>query len=294
MDKYGKQQFYINRDSSYELLIYKKYLKVQDEIDVVSENKTYIGQLIFYLQGCPALKSKLRNLKYAKKSLENLFVAYYTNCNSSGIKFQKKTEKTVTEVGLLTGLSLTSVTFKGNGPKAAYLENIDYKPSLNFSAGLFFDAILSRNQGKWSLYNELNFSSYKFNGSFDDYKNEFEYTIASTSIGYSYLKMNNMLRFKYPVGNLFLFVNAGISNGYALSEVNYRKEEQRFFSIVRVKEGKAINDTRKYEQGYILSLGTKLKRYSFEVRYEKANGMSVYRDITSSVTRYYFLVGYRF
>lgn len=292
-NKFDNDQYYIKKDISYELLVYKKYLENQEGIKVVTENKRYRGQLSLYLYDCPTIQSKLENTKYEKKSLEDIFLFYY-NCTQSGIKFQKKTEKISTEIGILAGMSLTYLKFSSQFKTFAYLINTDFHQSVNFPIGLFIELILPRNQRKWSICNELSFSSYKVNGSFDDYKNINEYTISNITFGYSYLKMINVLRYKYPIGNIFIYLNAGISNGFVISETNYLKQETKFYFTIRDEEDKALRDTRKYEQGYTFGLGTKFKKYSFEIRWEKGNGMSEFTALSSSTTKYYFLLGYRF
>lgn len=290
-NKAGKDQFYIKQDSSFNLLVYKKYLKDQDGRTTVLENKRFIGQLTIYFKDCSTIQSKLNDAEYQRNSLENLFLSYY-KCTSSAIDFQKKTEKTKTEFGVLAGMSLTSLKFKS--VDYIYLVNAGYPLSANFAAGLFFNVILPRNQGKWSVNNELIFTSYKVSGRYEVYENENKYTITSTTLGYSYLKLNTMIRFTYPVKKFFLFVNAGMSNGYAVIEKNYAKVESKLFTQVRVEEGKALNYTRRYELGFLLGVGVLVKKFSFDVRYERGNGMSDFVYLSSPVNRIYFLLGYRF
>ena len=288
-NKVGKNQFYIRQDTTHNLLGYKKYYKIQDGEKGIAENNKFLGQLSFYLQDCPAIQSKLKSTVYTKKSLEDLLLYYY-NCTQSNFEFQKKREKTVMEFGLLTGLSLSSIKFN----TIPYLEKADYQLSANFSAGLFFEVVPPRNQRKWSLCNELIFSSYKIKGIYNDYTNENNYTIYHATIGLSYLKMNNLLRYKYPVGRFFVYLNAGISNGFAVRETNKLKTEHKIYSSGSVNEGLALNEIRKYEQGYILGLGTKIKRYSFEIRSEKGNGISESSTLKSTTNRYFFLLVYKF
>lgn len=120
---------------------------------------------------------------------------------------------------------------------------------------MFLDLILARNQGKWSLYNELLFTTYKNQGYHERFENERYYGITTTEIGNSYLKLNNLIRFKYPVGKLFLFLNGGMSNGLSFSEINYKRRELKFYSTERVVEEPALASTRKYEQGLLLGTG---------------------------------------
>ncbi|MDP1623800.1 MAG: hypothetical protein Q8M08_15850 [Bacteroidales bacterium] len=293
-NKLGMEQFYIGKDSGYELLVYKKYLKNEDGRSVIVENKKYIGQLTIYLGECATLREKLTNADYQKNSLENIFLAYY-KCTQAEIRFHKKTEKVINSFGVIAGASLSSLTFRSSEEEAfADLINSNYKMSVNFTVGLFYDLGLARNNRKWSICNEIIFTTFKVDGRYDDYFSEEKYSVTYTTLGYSYLKLNNMIRFKYPVGKFFIYLNAGISNGYAIIEKNYKKKESTLFTQKRVEEGKALNDTRRYELGFNAGLGTKFKRYSFEIRYENANGMSNYMTLKSTTNRLYLLLGFKF
>lgn len=287
----GRDNFYIKQETGLELLIYKRYLKQQDDKWVSVENRNYVGQLALYLSDCETINSKLENTSYERTSLIKLF-QYYYNCSPQDISFQRKTDRIHSELGLLTGVSFTSLELLSD--EFQYLVYADYNPSFNLSAGFFLDLILPRDQGKWSIYNELLLTTYKVNGSYEEFVTENDYTITTTEIGYSYLNINNLVRFKYPVGQCYLFLNGGISNGFAVSESNYKKEESKFYTTSRVNEGLAINDTRKYEQGFIFGTGVRYDRFSFEIRYELRNGMSKYVTLNSSTRRYFLQLSYRF
>jgi hypothetical protein len=283
----GKDQFYIKNDSSYELLIYKKYKKEIDDRIAVNENKKFRGQLSFYMSDYPKIQARLSSINYAKDDLEKLFDEYY-KATQSEFEFHKKKDRTNVEAGLLTGLSLTSLKFSGDA--YFYFVKKDFKQSLNVPIGLFADVILRRNRRKWSIYNELIFTSYKAASTFTDYESANNYTIYNTMLKFSWLKMNNMIRFKFPINKAFIFFNAGVSNGYIISETNHVRRVNTFYSTVRPSEGKALYTTHKYEPGYNFGMGTRFRNYSIEFRFENANGVS----LNSSTRRYYFIVGYRF
>jgi hypothetical protein len=290
----GKDNFYIKQNSSFELLPYKKYLKEHEYPESgrysVVENKSYLGLLMLYFEDCPSIQSKIENASYDIKSLKKIFSAYY-NCTEDKIEFQQKKEKSKIEIGLITGASVSTLEFKSDA--FDYLVNADFNQSINFTAGLYFDIILPRNYGKWSINNELLFSSYNVKGRSEDFENEDYYTITTTEFGFSYIKLNNLIRFKYPIGRIFIFFNGGISNGIAISETNFGKEEIRFYTDEKVNEGKALDGTRKHEQGVIIGTGAKYNKLSLEVRYETANGMSMINGLSSTSKRLYFLLGYR-
>ena len=293
-NNYGKEQFYIRNGLSYEFLKYKKYIK-RGEIqgsNTLTENKRYLGQLSIYLNDCQLIQSKLNDTKYGKKSMENLFVSYY-KCTNSEIVYQKKTEKLPLEFGILAGLSSTSIKFASSLDSYSYLVLTDFKPSLNFTTGLFFDVGLPFNQGKWSVYNEVIYTSYKFNGRFQDNLNPDIHSIYNTTIGLSNIKVNEMLRFKYPVGSAFVFLNAGMTLGFGVSETNYRKEDRKFYSTETSDEGRAFAFNGR-EEGYLLGLGTKFKKVSFEIRFERGDGMARLMYLKSDENKYFFLLGYKF
>jgi len=289
--KLGKEQYYIGQDSSYDLLVYKKYLKDQDGKSVIVENRKYIGQLILYLKDCPSLQQKLQNTTYQQNSLEKLFLSYY-DCSHSEFDFHKKTEKISFDFGVLAGATFSTVSFRS--ADFDYLVNAGFQPSYNFSGGAFLDVVLARNNKKWSICNELIFTSYKFKGVYEDYIHENRYTTYASTLGYGYLKLNNLLRYSYPLGNFFLFLNAGLSNGFAIFEQNETIVTSVLFEQERVEEKKALNDSRNYEVGFLGGLGARFKRFSCEARYEYGTGMSAYSGLKSSINRLYLFLGFRF
>ncbi len=286
----NNKNFYINQDKAFDLLVYKKYLRKQGQKDAVAENKKYIGQLGIYLKNCEAVQSKLKHIEYSQKSLTNLFQAYY-ECSKTDIVFQKERDRISTEVGLVAGVSLNALKFKSD--RFVYLANAEFSRSYNFTAGLSLDLIFPRNQKKWSAYNELLYTSFDIEGYHEDFKDENAYSITYTEFAYSYLKINNMLRFTYPIGNVSLYINAGLTNGLAVREKNYKRDVLKLYSTERVKEGKALDSTSKYALGYIVGLGGKVYKFKLELRYEKGNGMSEYATIGSSTISYYLFLGYR-
>lgn len=302
-----KAQFYIQQDSVYELLIYKKYLKTQstgsnytdnksflretnDETNVV-ENKRYLSQLAVYLNDCPDIQRNFKTMTYTKQSLVKLFTQYY-KCTNNEIKFEKKTEKASIQTGALAGVSITSLTFTGSGFQ--YLVKADWDNSVNFAGGLFLNLVFPRNFSKLSINNELFYTAYTVTGTYTSYTNENDYTIHTSTIGLSYLKLNTMLRFNQPISKASIFLNAGISFGLAISETNTYQREKIFYNPPVITEFDAMDFMRGYEFAYNAGIGTKYKKYSAEIRYENGNGMSDYYTLKVRSNRIYFLLGYRF
>lgn len=291
----GNTNFYIYQNGEFELLVYKKYNRKQDfgleHKIVVVENKKYIGQLTVYLHDCASIQAKLLHVKYMQSSLEKLFLHYY-KCTQSKIQFHKEKEKPMAEFGALAGFSVSSIKFKGLG--RSDLQKFNNTQSTNLTGGLFLDLILPRNQRKFSFYNELLFTSFRYKVDYSVVYHENSYYFVDNEFAYSYLKLNTLFRFTYPLKSTFLFANVGISNGYAVSEINDKAVERVHYSTHEFTTTNILNSTRKYEQGYIGGLGARFKNYSLEFRYERGNGMSTFTGLNSVTTRYYLLMGYRF
>ncbi len=288
-----KDYFYIKKDTTFELLLYKRYLYMQGENTVVNENKAYLGQLDIYFQDCPEIEAKLKKTAYKQSELDNLFKFYYT-CTQTDISFKKNKEKMTPVFGILAGVSLTSLSFTGSSPNHLFFTKGDLSRSVNFSAGLYCDLILPRNQRKWSIYNELFLSSYCITGAYEKHEASGNYTTANAELGYTYLKLNTLGRFRYPIGTSYLFFNGGISNGFVINETNYKNVYTKFYLEERTVEGVAIDDTKKYELGYIAGCGFSNGRFSLEARYERGSGMSNILDLTARTNRIFFLIGFRF
>ena len=287
----GVNCFYTKQDNELVLLKYKKYRSKTRDKNIILENNKFIGQLRFYLNDCQNIQSKLNGTSYHKKDLIRLF-QYYYNCTSTIAEHTKSTEKPKLEVGILVGPTFTSLELKGE--EYTDITNADFNNSTDFIAGIFLEIVMPKFQQKWSFNNELVYSSYKMTGYYQDYKNENEYTNTTTTLGYSYIKMNNALRYNYPLGKMGLFFNAGISNGFAIQEINKQSIESKFYSSTTTIEEEALEFTKKYEFGILLGLGVNFKKLLAEVRYERGNGMSNTNKIKSIATRYHVILSYRF
>jgi hypothetical protein len=298
-DSKGREQFYVELDSRYELLIYHKYLKnLTNSGDIagantITEDKRYIGQLSYYLSDCPKIQSSLRNLKLSKQNLVKLFRQYY-ECMNINAEYEKKSDETKADFGAIGGLALTSLKFKAEEGSFDELVKSDFPVSPGVAFGIYYNKKLSRNLGRFSLHNELFFSNYKTEAIYKVVVNENRYVTNNISFGGIYIKMNNMLQYSFPVKSVTLFVRLGISNGYNLSETNQNEVEYVFYSTATKKTIPAIDGTRKYAFGIVGGIGGSYKRFSLDIKYERNSGMSDMPALSSPVGVLYLMAGYRF
>jgi len=291
-DKNLKEHFFIGQNGTYTTLVLIKYLNKVDGVTFIQKKELFKGQLNIYLQECSSIQKKINSVSYSKNDLIKLFNEYY-KCTQEKTAYQPELDKIKSEFGILGGLSLTNLKFTGSNDNITALINTDYPYSKNFTFGGFFNIILPRKQGRLSFNNELIFTSYKVSGMNLDSYNVYIYTNTYSSIGYSYIKLNNLFKIKFPVKKIFLYIDGGISNGIAVSESSYIRVESQTYSIKNISESSLI-DPRKWERGVLLGLGSNIKSFSFEFRFERADGMSRYVDSSSPVKRYFFILGYKF
>lgn len=299
-DKDGKDHFYFSTDTSYTLLIHKLFLKELDKKDVsgyqsasqtrIIENKTYLGQLSLYFQDCPAIRKAIGLAGYDQTGLLKIFARYYKECHGQAVQAVQRSTKI--DFGLVAGLTLNSLSFENNNTFDFAKTKYGYQS--NLAAGFLFDLRFRGNMQKWSLYNEILFAPYRVKGEYNNYINPERYTIITTDIGETYVKMNNMIRFNFPLGKVSVFINGGMSNGISIAHKNYIKREVKYYSTEYTEEGKAIESTDSYEMGLIYGLGTSYKKWAIEMRREHGDGMSSLAALKSKTTKYLFLVSYRF
>jgi len=291
-DQSGRDHFYIGVDQEYMLLIYKKYIAYdRHDSHFTGENKKFIGQLTYYLDECKGISNLIQQSEYNKNSLVNVFHKYYQCLNEEAV-FKKQKDHISVDFGVLAGLTMTNLELSQNFP--SIIVHADYQTSYSFSAGLFLDLFFVRNISHWSFNSELFYSTYDINGSARKNYGENYWDINEIQFAYSYLKLNNMIRYKHSFKDVSVFANLGVSNGFVISETNKRVIESHVHAVYSTDEVPAILETRGWEIGWLAGFGLGYKAFALEFRYEKANGMSDYERLKSTVARNHFLLSYRF
>lgn len=283
------EHFYIRKEGAFELLRFKKYLENTSSGPVMHTNKEYVSQLSAYLSDCPKFTQQISRSSYSLKSLRQLFADYHA-CLGKDPVIVAKRDKTRAEFGLFAGASTTTPRYWSSTDP---ISKAKFTASKDFAAGLYLEYILSRNRSRVSIMNELMYSSYESHAA---YTREFDYDVSKTytyKVGFSYIKINNMARYKFLIPNGSIFLNGGISHGFKLKEVNSLTTRHQTFSSDRTQESAALYNTSDYELGYIAGAGAKRNRLGLELRMEKGNGMRPYSRMKTVVTRFFGLVSYQ-
>ncbi|WP_047446057.1 hypothetical protein [Alistipes sp. ZOR0009] len=281
-----KPNFYISIDSTINLLVYKKYIDENKTGTVrgIAENNKYKGQLAYYFRDCPKIRSKINNLKYETSDLKAIF-KFYQQCTNSQIAFEKKEIKIKPEFGIIGGLTVTNFNVKNSSVK--------FSNSNNLSGGVFLNIILPRNLSKFSIYNDLRMTSYNAKGT--------SHTITSSEkeekfiqLSLTYIKLQNLVRAKFPLKHYSIFFNIGVSNGLVIKENKNKQIVKTEYSstITHTRESTAFA-IRKHEQGLVVGSGINYNNYSVEFRYEIGNGMSDAVFVKTFTKNFNFLLSYK-
>ncbi len=288
--------FYILQDSSFELLIYKRYLHkaiAQHNLSVptVKENNKYRGQLNYYLHDCPGIMSVLEHAEYNKEDMESIFLEYYSSSVSSP-EYQKGVERATEKFGILAGMTHTSFAFKGS--QYDYLAKGSVTASNDVAGGLSFEVVFPRNFGKMSIYNELLYSGYDIKVHYLNEYNSERYEINDSRFTFSSLSLATMLRFYIPTEHVRYYFNGGVFVNKALKTSNDRSVHSVIYSSEYDEVKTALPDIRKYEEGIQVGAGVKQGNWSAEARYLIGTGMSKETNIHSYRNTIGLFIGYQF
>jgi len=293
-NKMGKENFYLQKEGRWVLLRSKKYASINKEgKKTVRENRTYIGQLSEYLSACSSLQASLAQVVYTKKSVTQLMSSYYS-CTGSVITYQKKKSKIPILIGVLAGMTNSTVSFESDNHENPYLTREDFPNSLDFAGGIFFDIILPFNKKRWSIYNEalitqLSTSTLDQNRPLGD-----SYTNRGVELAFTQLRVNTFFRYTYSLGKFSLFINPGVAHAFTLNHTNKIVVEVKRNSVLEYSETTAIPQLRPQELGTIIGLGAKFANFSIEGRYERGSALSFSQRFSSARERTYILLGYKF
>lgn len=289
--KGGSEQFFIDSANGTSWLIHKSFMKdIAGATTVMQTNDSYLQQLQDYLQDCPMIKEKTGGMNYKTSDMEKLFRDYYT-CSNSSPSFEMKKEKMRFECGVIAGAGITTMQFSAT--QFDYLSKVDYKSSTGIAGGIFGNIFFKRKLKRLSFCSEFFYNAYKTSGEYKTHDFIDGDVIYYTDFSFSYIKLNNLLRYTIPVNKLSFYVNAGISNGLLLTQKNHLiREVQPPFPSKHERD--AILGIRNHEQSYMAGIGARFSRLLFEARYESGNGMSEVAGIGVTVKRLYFLAGFRF
>jgi hypothetical protein len=292
-DKNDRTHLFIQKDGGViSELNYKRYyvdeIVVQDYRNQITRraimsNQIYKEQLINAFADCPAIATRIltRPIAYSKNDIMNRVIAY-NQCKNSNSVFKEGKEAWKFEFGLHGGINYAGLHFKST--VLNFFDSAKISSSLGYAAAVSINCILPRTKNTWSIYNELLVRNFKSTGTTPALIFQEEGTVQFDLV---YAKLVNMVRYQFPSDGLGAFLNAGISNGLCLKNVN----------VVTTTSGQKqdfLGFFRDYEQGILLGGGMTYKNFSGDIRAEFSNAMSGNPAVKSSFSTLYVMVGYTF
>jgi hypothetical protein len=298
----GKDHFYVEKSGMKPIeLLVKKTLGVNDVsgnfTTYISTVNVYKGQLKSLMEDCPSIVERSMQIDYNEHDLVKIISQYNEKFGSpENLSVVKSSSKMKFKFGVLAGIDMISIKFAGQETQG--LTKADFPYTLSFIAGGVFQMILPKNLSRVSINNELIVKPY--------YLKSDEVIINSVllpnshyeqfySINAIYLKLNTLVRYTFSNWKVQPFLNAGISNGYAVKmETNNHEKVVKKGQVTSESDAPIIEEYKLYEFGAIFGLGTGFKNFGIEFRYEWSNGMSPYKTLTGNTNTFYLLLSYTF
>lgn len=286
-----KELFYIYNNGNYELLIYKRYMVSKPLLpDKDAYKNYYMGQLIEYLDDCPKMQKKIYKSKYTLQGMLRLY-DHYNKCKPESGDVIIRSQGLETTYGISAGVSITTLANLDEVSELHFSEAYD-KHSTRGAYALYLDLILPRTNKHWSIYNEVMFSSFHYSSVKDEALSAGNYITFDAGFGQSTVSLNNQVRYYYPVKELKLFANAGISNGINFMHSSV-ETTSHYGSQGHVNNLDLILEYQRWERGLIAGAGAQYKRLELEVRYEKAS-TTRFRGVKTPTSSIFFLLKFAF
>ncbi|MDH5382873.1 MAG: hypothetical protein OEW75_18605, partial [Cyclobacteriaceae bacterium] len=248
------------------------------------------GQLIVYLKECENIKEELNGIEYKRNDLEKIIRSYYS-CIGEDVKFYRESEPFLIDFGVIMGFTVSQLNYqKIDNREVVKTLSDSNNPLIGFS----IEFTLPRNLGKWSFYNSFYYTNYKFKSTYNYFKNDRNYYISETKMESDFIKVLNYIRYKYYRGNIDLFINAGITNGFPISTVITTQKTGIYYSREFENLYDIHNDFRSFENGIAIGTGINWKHIQMEIHIEKTINKSKFQSNSALVTRCEGVINYTF
>lgn len=297
-NRVGKDQFYIKTDSKLDLLLYKQYMREEEGMKGIFENKMnlienkkYIGQLSFYMIDCPKVTKDLSRLKYSKTSLSRVFWQYNA-CMGHTPEVSKGTKTGRFEFGVKAGLNYTSFNVNKQ-PFTAFL-NLDNVKSTYPVFGIFLNTYLQRNRRNLSFYNEMYYTEFSASGQMVHNYDDSYYITTNSTIDFKGVSMMSALRYAIPVKGFNIYMNVGVAFPVTSKFKNDKTKDVVFYSVSHQELESAIPSFEPSKFAPVIGVGANYKKFSFDVRFEKRGEYTNDKKYSVDMSKVYFMAGYRF
>ncbi|WGF92455.1 outer membrane beta-barrel protein [Aequorivita marisscotiae] len=269
--------FYSVGDGEIEQLIYKRYLVTRIKMGT---NEFYKQQLANSLTCNSVTENNFENLQYKMSNLVNIITKYNDCENSESIVYNKNKQKAKFNLSVRPGVAFSSFSMQRRGDELLHFDS-----DMGIRVGLEAEYILPFNNGKWSIFIEPTYRSYKT-------EKQYLYVDMITFQKYTTISVN-YTSVELPLGGRhYMFVN---------------KDAAFFIDAAVIMDLTTLDSeiTSTDEDSYDLNvsadaalafgLGFRYKnKYSLQARYHSGRQLLNYDNINSTYKSFAIVAGYNF
>ncbi len=270
-DSTGRENFFIYNNSVYTWLTHYTYAIVNNGKVKKINNNNYIGQLLMYLDGCRKINELLSKTRYTSPDLVKVFEEY-NDCIGLNITYSYVDKNIKYDLGVSIGATMTKLWFDNTTPD--WISEPDYPRSTNVTGGFSVNVFLPGKINFWSVYNEVTYSSFKTNASYNNIIDANNNSVYDINIAAHYLNINNMLRANISGLNVGVFFNIGISNGITIAKTNKLTGTVVSEGVSKDVDKTAVDGFKVYQPRLLVGGGVNFRKILFEVRYMYGSSIS--------------------
>ncbi|MCU4163659.1 hypothetical protein [Carboxylicivirga caseinilyticus] len=233
----------------------------KDGVQLVGNNKKYIGLLTYALKDCPELKSDINNSVLTHKSLINITKKYHDyKCDDESCIIYEK-EQPILSVLLMPYIGYAITTYKVQDP---YIELFDFDASHSLVGGLDIQFIVPRLNERLTLFTKVQINKDEFHGYYNEQRIGLEYNNYAT-IKNTRLLTGGGLQYTYPKRKFRPSLGIGLYKDWSLGgDAGFYRETIYADQENVIYEGE-INDVNNSKIGFILKIGGMYKIKNIKV-----------------------------
>ncbi len=268
--------FYSVKDAKVKQLIHKKYLAKEGG---VAKNNQFRRQLWSDLRCENIQMREVQHLDYYKRELTKYFIKYNTCLNPDFKVIEKKKKASERfNISIRPGIHQSRLTLDDSSV-SPFTKEVDFGNDQSFRMGLEIAYILPFNKGKWLVFIEPTYQSYKVDEREVDFLPSSVVVASSTTASAEYKSL------ELPIGirhNLFIndhskiFLNGGFVFDFPL--------DSKVDLIVDIERGdnfNVIDNEITSSSSFAFGIGYQYKKYSIELRHRSNRDLFV-EDINTT------------
>ena len=294
-DKNNKEHFFIGEKDEFVELTYRKYLTEAEGVEkTMKEVNTYKNILAYYFADCATIVNSISKMTYKRSQMVKVFNEYF-ECSKTPYQAFSPKEKGAVELYIGAGVIFSKLKFGGEDLLYSHLNSTNFNSQADFTPSLGVALSLPKRLNRLAFKAELSYTSYATEGSVE-YTNH--NNILYKEVAYfnqAYINFSVFVKYRFDIGELHPFVNAGLLYGFATKNENSLHRETFFQGNPLNQENiAALAGTKDVQQGVVFGTGVDYKLLFLEYRYTISNGMSGTPAIPSTVKMHSLLAGLRF